>query len=174
MVRPRPRFVVSAELGASLDANWGGAAKTFLSPAFAGTLGFGDGPLGFELRLVSSQASGRSAQAAPDRLSLDALLAVRPWAARHGAGGTWTGRFLRAATVNAGLAAQRVGAGPSADWRGGLVLGAYVDLPIGPSGPDGEFRLRLGGRRLLAGDALVGDVRSGDSTEFLAGPVVAF
>lgn len=173
--RLRPRFLVAVSMGTSIDSSWSASMKTFKSPAFAATVGFGDGPVGFGLRLLSSQASGRGADAGPDRLALDVMVAVRPWASRRTVEGLpWGWRVLRTATLDAGLAAERIAAGAASDLRGGPVFGGHVDLPLTPPAGDGELRLRLAVRRMLAGTRTLGNGRVGDSAELLGGLVVAF
>jgi hypothetical protein len=162
-------------MGASIDSSWSASTKTFISPTFAATLEFGDGPMGFGLRLLSTQASGRGADSGPDRLALDLLLAVRPWASRRNADDApWGRRFLRALTLDVGLVAEQISAGAASDVRGGPVFGAHADLPLTAAGGDGELRLRLAGRRMLAGKRTVGTAQAGDSTEAFGGLVVAF
>ena len=171
----RPRLSAAVAMGASLDVDSSPIGKAFVAPAFAGELGFGDGPWGFDLRLLSSQASGRTADAPPDRLAVDVMLAIRPWAARRRVDMRWVARLARSATVDVGLAGERLSAGPVHAYRAGLVLGARLDFPLtGASAEPGELRLRLGVRRMLAGEGTVGTTRSRDSSEALAGLVVIF
>jgi hypothetical protein len=171
----RPRFSAAVAMGASVDATSSPLGKAFVSPAFAGELGFGDGPLGFDLRLLSSQASGRAADAPPDRLAVDLMLAIRPGAARARDDARWAARVLRSVTLGVGLGGERISAGPVHGYRAGLVVGARTDFPLtGLSGEPGELRIRLGLRRLLAGEVMVGNMKSGDSTEALAGLVAIF
>jgi hypothetical protein len=162
-------------MGTSIDTSWSVSTKTFVSPTFAAGVGFGDGPLGFGLRLLSSQASGRGADAAPDRLALDLMATLRPWGSRRPAEGLpWGARVLRAVTVEAGLAVERISLGAVAEFRGGPVFGGYVDLPLTAPATDGELRLRVSVRRMLAGVRALGNGQVGDSTEALGGLVVAF
>lgn len=171
----RPRFLATVSVGASVDADSSAAGKTAVSPAFAGELGFGDGPTGVDIRLFSSQASGRAAASAPDRLALDVMLALRPWATRTLRDLSWGARALRTVTVNLGLSGERTSAGSQSALRPGLVTGVRVDLPLGaPSGEAGELRLRLAFRRLFAGEVTLGDSKSRDSNELLTGLCVVF
>jgi hypothetical protein len=162
-------------MGASVDASWSASTKTFVSPSFAATVGFGDGPLGFGLRVLSSQASGRGMDSGPDRVALDAMAAVRPWGSRRTAEGLpWTARVLRSVTLDVGLAAERISKDAGSDLRGGPVFGGHADLPLTAPAGDGELRLRLAVRRMLGGSRAFGEARVGDSTEALGGLVVAF
>ena len=171
----RPAFLVAVAMGASIDSSWSASTQTFVSPTFAATLEFGDGPLGFGLRLLSSQASGRGADSGPDRLALDAMAAVRPWGTRRAAETLpWGSRALRTVTLDVGLAVERISKDAASDMRGGPVFGGHADLPLTAAAGDGELRLRLGVRRMLAGTRPLGTGQAGDSTEAFAGLVAAF
>jgi hypothetical protein len=172
----RPRFLFGVAMGASIDAGASAKPMTSVVPAFAAELGFGDGGLGFDIRLLSNQATGRAADTAPDRLALDLLLALRPWwSSRSDLDLTWGQRVVRALTVTVGAGGERLSVGPSSALRVGLVVGARLELPLtAVRGEPGELRLRLAARRSVGGGVGVGTVKSDDSTEALGGLVVVF
>src|SRR5699024_2605866 len=83
----RPRFLMSAAVGISIDNHGIADGRTVLVPSFAVQGGIGEGWLGFEARLFASEAAGRFSSPNPaggnpiadvgcDRQALDLLLAV--------------------------------------------------------------------------------------------------
>src|SRR5205814_943925 len=132
--------------------------------AFYFGLGIGDGLLGLELRSFANGAT----QMQLGRLSLELVAVARPLArlTREGYGF----RVLRTAGLALGPGLERASVSMQSGWRAGALLGAHLDLPIGPAAPK-ELRLRLGARRLVATHTSVADIVVKDSTVELYGQV---
>ena len=161
-------------MGLSLDRRGGGSGGTVAVPAFEVQLGAGQGPIGIEGRLFASQASGRY-QMVADRLAIEALIAVRPWAKRRLDDTRWFRRSLRSVTFNLGLGVENANLGTQAALRTGTVLGAHADVPLTAATDTSELRVRISVRRLLAGEGQAGAVIVSDSgIELLGGLVTVF
>ncbi|HEY8924594.1 MAG TPA: hypothetical protein VIU64_09445 [Polyangia bacterium] len=159
----RPRFLMSAAVGISIDNHGIADGRNVLVPSLAIQGGIGDGAFGFEARLFASEAAGRFSSPNPnpngaktiadvgaDRQAVDLLLAVRPfqWGAARG-GATWAARFVQAITADIGLAVERVSVGTLSTMRGGAVVGAHLDVPLVRSADGSELRAMIAGRRML-------------------------
>jgi len=160
----RPRFMMSAAVGVSIDNHGIADGRNVVVPSLAIQGGIGDGPFGFEARLFASEAAGRfsSPNANPsgakaiadvgaDRQAVDLLLAVRPFARGITARGDqpWTARLVGSLTADLGLAVERVSVGTLSTLRGGAVVGAHLDLPFVQSGDGSELRVTIAVRRML-------------------------
>jgi hypothetical protein len=153
----RPKVHLAVGLGASFDRNPPNPTPDRPLTAFLFTLGVGDALLGLDLRSCATGASQRQLS----RLSGELVGVVRPGVLLDRPGYGY--RVLRTASVDLGAAIERVSVSLDSDWRKGLVLGAHVDLPIGP--PTGkELRLRLGVRRLIATQGEIAGVPARDTT----------
>ena len=174
-------------MGVSLDSTGFIDARTVAVPAFQVQLGVGEEFLGFELRLFSTQASGRyhrraAAQtmlapvdAPADRLALDVLLAVRPLAPIYSGDPRWGSRVLRSVTVEVGAAGENATTGTPAVVRVGAVLGFHVDFPLVPPDPGSVLSLRITGRRMAARRAYAGTTAVTDTTgELFGGLALSF
>ncbi|MEO5769343.1 MAG: hypothetical protein ABIS92_13410 [Polyangia bacterium] len=154
-------------MGVSLDSTGLVDSRTAAVPAFQVQLGVGEEFLGFELRLFSTQASGRYHQRAAsltmlsptdapvDRLAMDVLLAVRPFSAIYRGDPRWSSRVLKSVTVNVGAAGENAAAGNWAVARFGSVFGFHVDLPVVPQNSASGLSVRITGRRMAARQAYV-------------------
>jgi hypothetical protein len=168
----RPRFCVAIGMGVSVDGSAPGA-RTVAVPAFEVMGGIGEGMVGFEARLFSSQASGRY-QMIPDRLAVDALVALHLLAG-HSEDPGWMRRVARGFTVNLGLSGENTSIGQKSVIRTGAVVGAHLDLPLTSPGESSELRLRIGVRRMFGGDGVAGTITVSDTgQEWLASLAAAF
>jgi hypothetical protein len=154
----RPRFQIAVGLGESWDRA-GDPRPGQPIPSFFVTGGFGDQFLGLDLHLFANGASGTQVT----RLAIEATAVCRPlvhrWSDRTGYGY----RIVRSFGIDAGPAIERVTKrAPSAE-RLGVVVGAHLDLPIGPVTQTKELRLRLGGRRMFGTEKTLGVLTVGDS-----------
>ena len=187
---------MSAVVGVSVDNHGIGDGRNVLVPSLALQGGIGDGLFGFGFRLFASEAAGRFSSpnpAAPgatatssvadlgaDRQAVDLLLNLRPFVpAWTEAGDGWTARFVRALTVELGVAGERVSLGTKSIFREGVVAGARIDVPLVQSADGSELRATVVVRRMLAARQTV-DVggtaqQIGDSKlEAFAGLTVVF
>lgn len=183
--RARPRLSAGVGMGVSLDRTGLVGSRTVPVPAFQVQLGFGDGFLGVEVRLFATQASGRyhqrPADGGPpdmpaDRLALDALVAVRPFAPRLPESLRWIDRSLRMVTINLGLAAENASVGAPSAIRVGPVLGGHIDLPLSPATAASTLALRVTARKMIAGDRQASDTVTISDTalDLLGGLSVTF
>jgi len=189
----RPRFMMSAAVGISIDNHGIADGRDVLVPSLAIQGGIGDGFFGFEARLFASEAAGRYASANPnpsgaktiadvgaDRQAVDLLLAVRPFALGAARGDEpWVARLVRSITADLGLAVERVSVGTLSTMRGGAVLGAHLDVPLARSEDGSELRATIAARRMLGTsktlDVLGVTAAIGDSKlESFAGLTVVF
>jgi len=160
----RPRFMMSAAVGVSIDNHGIADGRNVAVPSLAVQGGIGDGLFGFEARLFASEAAGRFSSPNPnpsgaktiadvgaDRQALDVLLAIRPFA-RGAAGGdqAWTARLVRSITADLGVAVERVSVGTLSALRGGVVIGAHLDVPLVRSEDGSELRATIAARRMRA------------------------
>ncbi len=176
----RPRFDVAVGMGGSFDSSGLVKGRTVLAPAFLVQAAVGDGPIGFAARLLSTQASGRFHQICNgvsdmpvDRLAIDLLFAIRPWAAGYTNDKSWGSRVARGLALNLGAGGENASVGQQSSFRIGIVVGAHVDLPLTPSGDATELRLRLGVRRMLAGEGTAGVVLVSDTSADVFGALAA-
>jgi hypothetical protein len=65
---------------------------------------------------------------------------------------------LHSISLAGGPGFERVSLALDAAARFGGAVGAHLDLPIGPPGANKEMRIRLGGRRMFAARAAVGEL----------------
>lgn len=156
---PRPKFQVAVGMGASQDRTMPDPPPHTLMTAFFFSGGvWGDAPAGLDVRLFANAAP----TARVNRIAGELVLAARPMAVALPDSNAYGARVLRTVSADVGPALERVNKGFDSARRLGLVLGAHVDLPIGPS-IEKELRLRLGFRRMLARTVTVGDLSVGDS-----------
>jgi len=157
---PRPRFMMSAAVGVSIDNHGIADGRNVMVPSLAIQGGIGDGLFGFGARLFASEAAGRFfsnpdgqkpiADVGADRQALDLLLAVRPFSPVVDSGDeTWKARFLRSIAADLGVAVERVSIGTLSTLRGGAVVGAHVDLPFFRTEDGSELRATIAARRML-------------------------
>jgi hypothetical protein len=171
----RPRMSAALGMGVSLDD--AGLPRTEVIPAFFATGGVGaDWPVGAELAAFSSSAQGRGDGTPVDRLALDAVAVVRPFAWMVSADDRrYRARLVRATGVEIGLGLERDGTTTRAGSRYGVHLGARFEIPLGLPGYVSELRLRLAARRM---EGLytphVLDIVVGDSVELYAALVTVF
>ncbi|MEP6653460.1 MAG: hypothetical protein ABJA82_08890 [Myxococcales bacterium] len=183
----RPRFSIGVGMGVSLDSTGFVDSRTVAVPAFQVQLGVGEEFLGFELRLFSTQASGRYHQRAAsrtmlapidgpaDRLAIDVLLAVRPFAAIYLGDPRWGSRVVKSVTVNAGAAGENATTGAPAVVRFGSVFGFHIDLPVAPSDSASALSVRITGRRMSARQAYAGMTAVTDTVgELFGGLALSF
>jgi hypothetical protein len=148
----RPKISVAVGMGASFERSGLAPARTDTVPTFFAVGGFGEGLFGVDLGLTATTASGRfrAPDAPVDRLGVDAMLVVRPWAASLAAIETlsfWQS-VLRTIAAEAGLGYEHDSRGLRAGNRMGARLGARVDVPLYPSDPS-QLRLRFAVRRFV-------------------------
>jgi hypothetical protein len=163
---PRPHFSFAIGAGASIDHSGLVDGRNVAMPAFHVLAGVGDGTLGFESSLMSTQASGRYRRTensrvdiGVDRTAIDLMLALRPflWMARdarpHPGG---LDRIRRSFTVDVGLTIERVAPGAQSAFRLGNVVAAHADLLHFTDPSDSRsLALRLGVRRMFASPSTV-------------------
>ncbi len=173
----RPRFEVAIGMGVSRDRSGLVGGRTVAIPAFQVEVGVGDGLLGFEGRLFSNQAAGRYheksvpttpgsvvlSDMAVDRQAIDVLLAFRPFASTGSRTTLWLNRVGRAVTFNLGVALETASVGPPSVTRVGPVLGLHFDLPLTSGRDAGDLRIRVGARRMFAGQGRAGTVTVSDT-----------
>lgn len=169
---PRPRFSFAIGVGTSFDHSGTSDGRTVTIPAFLVALGAGDGALGFEASLMSTQASGRYRQVhngkndiGVDRAAVDLLLALRPAlvlgyrlraagptseAAPGLAPVSYMRRIWHSFTLDVGGTAERVAPGSDSAYRLGYAFGAHLDIPLTPASLPTSLAIRLGARRVLA------------------------
>jgi hypothetical protein len=186
-VRPnRPRFDVAVGMGMSFDSTGLVDGRTVAVPAFQVSGGVGAQTVGFEARLFSTQASGRyfrtvagsdgvatKVDMAADRLALDVMVALRPFASKHPGDTRWFRRAQHSVTINLGLAGENVSVAQKSVKRVGAVAGIHVDVPLTPASLANELRFRLAVRRMFAGSSQAGPVQVGDSREDVFAALVA-
>jgi len=152
-VASRPAIEVGVGMGASIDDAGLRAAGLSAVPSFYSTGGFGQGTFGFDLGVFVNSATGRyrTPNLPIDRLGVDALLVIRPFA-DFLPGNGYGLRVLRALALDLGLGYERdsrISRGPEDVSRIGAVFGAHADLPLTPAGERSELRLRLTARRFV-------------------------
>jgi hypothetical protein len=147
-VTARPRMSAAVGMGASFDD--AGLSQTKAIPAFFATGGVGvDWPVGLDLEAFSTAAQGRYDGAPVDRLALDAVGVVRPFAWMIAVDDRrYTARLLRATGLEVGVGLERDGTATRAGSRFGLHLGARFEIPLELPGYASELRLRLAVRRM--------------------------
>ena len=171
---PRPRFSFAIGAGASVDHSGLLDGRNVAVPAFLVLAGVGDGALGFESSLMSTQASGRyrrleggRVDLGVDRAALDAMLALRPFllgghVVRSPASGFE--RLQRSVTVNIGVTIERVAPGQQSAYRVGNVVAAHADLVSFTDPSDSRsFALRIGVRRMFASPSTVSMIAVSDT-----------
>jgi hypothetical protein len=172
---PRPRLSAAVGMGVSLDAT--GLSETKRVPSFFATGGVGvDWPVGFELQAFASSAQGRWDGTPMDRLALDALGVLRPFAWKVAADDPrYRARLVRATGLELGLGLERDGTTINAGSRFGLHTGVRFEIPLGLPGYASELRLRLAVRRMQGfSTPHVQGVDVGNSTEVYAALVSVF
>jgi hypothetical protein len=140
----RPRFDVAVGFGGSVDRGAPNPHPDRAVTSFFFSLGLGDGLFGVDLRSFGNGAT----KAQVNRVSYDLVGVVRPLAAFGDRPG-YRFRVARTASFDVGPSFERVSLASDAGWRAGALLGAHVDLPIGPADATKELRLRLGVRRMF-------------------------
>jgi hypothetical protein len=148
IVVTRPRFSVAVAMGATYDsAGLSGGAHAI--PAFFATGGAGDGLLGVDFQVFSSNASGRfgSSQNPVDRLGFDGFGVVRPAGRFRLADRRYRMRVLRALGAELGLGLEREERHDGSGSRFCVHLGARADLPLTRVTDASEVRVRLAVRR---------------------------
>lgn len=172
----RPRFGVAIGMGVSRDNSGLLGGRMVAIPAFQVQVAVGDGLLGFEGRVFSNQAAGRyhersvtttggigASDMAVDRQALDAMLAFRPFAAAGPSATRWLNRVGRAVTLGLGVGVETASVGPPSITRIGPVVGLHVDLPLTSELDLGDLRIRIGARRMFAGQGRAGTVTVSDT-----------
>ncbi len=163
IVVAHPRFAIAAAMGLSIDNAGIADHRNVLIPSFLVQGGIGQGVLGFEARLFASEAAGRFstpsqiaadrnvpiADVGADRQAVDLMLAVRPFAAGRMGALAWPARFARALTLDVGVGGERVSVGSQTLFRGGAVVGGYVDIPVTPANDTSTLSLRFAARRMF-------------------------
>jgi len=148
----RPKISVAVGMGASFERSGLAPARTDTVPTFFAVGGFGDGIFGVDLGLTVTTASGRfrAPDAPVDRLGVDAMLVVRPWAASFETLETlsFSQSVRRTIAAEAGLGYEHDSRGLRAGGRMGARLGARVDVPLYPRDPS-QLRLRFAVRRFV-------------------------
>jgi hypothetical protein len=175
---PRPAMSLAVGMGSTFDSAGFQPARVVAIPAFFAVAGIGGGFAGFELGLFASTASGRSrAPDSPvDRLAVDGVLVLRPWARRLGAEDRRYGvRVLRALGAELGLGLERDARVSQVGSRFGLHTGLRAELPLSAAGQRSEVRLRLAVRRMLGlYTPQIGEDRVGNTVELYAALAVTF
>ena len=107
-VASRPPIEVAVGMGASIDDAGLRAAGLSAVPSFYATGGFGQGTFGFDLGVFVNSATGRyrTPNVPVDRLGVDAMLVVRPFA-DFVPGDGYDQRVLRALALDLGLGYER-------------------------------------------------------------------
>jgi hypothetical protein len=163
----RPRFDVAIGMGMALETAGFAGDRTEPVPAFQAMIGIGDGTLGLVTRMLAVGAAGRfhGSDTPVDRLAVDVLLALRPFA-RSAAGADWPSRMQRSVTFLVGPAVETVLGSARSDRRLGAVVGFHADLPVvllqGQAG-EADLRIRIGVRRMFGQKAQVRDVAVEDT-----------
>jgi len=168
---------MAVSMGVSRDSAGLVGGRTVEIPSFQVQIGAGQDLLGVEVWLFSNQASGRFHQKstttvagnvtpvdmAVDRVAVDALLALHPFARQLALATSWTQRLVRSATLNLGAGVENASVGPPSVVRFGTVAGLHVDLPLSPATASSDLRLRLSARRMFAASSQAGTVTVTDS-----------
>jgi hypothetical protein len=149
----RPPIEVSVGMGASIDDAGLRAARLSAIPSFYATGGFGQGTFGFDLGVFVNSATGRyrTPNLPVDRLGVDAMLVIRPFA-DFLFGNSYDRRVLRTLALDVGLGYERdsrISRGPEDVSRVGARVGVHADLPLTPARERSELRLRLTVRRFV-------------------------
>jgi len=149
----RPPIEVSVGMGASIDDTGLRAAGLSAVPSFYATGGFGQGTFGFDLGVFVNSATGRyrTPNLPVDRLGVDAMLVIRPFA-DFVLGDRYDRRVLRTLALDVGLGYERdsrISRGPEDVSRIGARVGIHADVPLTPARERSELRLRLTVRRLV-------------------------
>lgn len=176
---PRPLLSVMLGGGASRDRSPGEMAAKQLT-TFVSSVGVGRGLVGGELGVMGS--AGRNTDVS--RLGFDLVLVLRPLAialllpplARLPLSPErWSGRLVRGLGLTAGPSVELLERSRNNAVRKGLALGAHLDVPLTPAYLTHELCVRVGFRRLLAGDVRLGEHTVGSSRfEAFAAVTVAF
>jgi hypothetical protein len=173
--RARPRMSAAIGMGVSLDDT--GLSETKAIPSFFATGGVGvDWPVGFDLQAFASAAQGRYDGTPVDRLALDAVGVVRPFAwSVAAADGRYRARLVRATGVELGLGLERDGTPMRAGSRFGLHTGVRFEIPLGLPGYASELRVRLAARYFVGFyTPRVATVEVGNSVELCSALVSVF
>jgi hypothetical protein len=149
----RPPIEVSVGMGASIDDAGLRAAGLSAIPSFYATGGFGQATFGFDLGVFVNSATGRyrTPNLPVDRLGVDAMLVIRPFA-DFLFGDSYDRRVLRTLALDVGLGYERdsrISRGPEDVSRVGARVGIHADLPLTPARERSELRLRLTVRRFV-------------------------
>jgi hypothetical protein len=183
LVLDRPRFEMAVGLGASFDSTGLVDGRTVGIPAFEVLGGIGQSWVGFEARLLSNEAAGRYhalsngvADMAIDRLAVDLMVALRPFASYgRGSADRYGLRVLRSFTLAVGEATERASSGGPPLYRLGAVVGGHLDVPLTPARQASELRLRLSARRMFGDRGTLGSQSVSDTkAEVMAGVAVVF
>jgi hypothetical protein len=172
----RPRFDVAVGMGMALETSGFASDRSEPVPAFQAMIGIGDGTLGLVTRLLAVGAAGRfhGSNTPVDRLAVDVLLALRPFA-RSAPGADWPSRLRRSVTFLVGPAVETVTGSARSDRRLGAVVGFHTDLPVvllhGQAG-EADLRIRIGVRRMFGQKAQVRDVVVQDTGGEVFGSIV--
>jgi hypothetical protein len=160
----RPKFQVALGLGASFRNDPNLHPDRPMS-AFFFAAGLGDGAVGLDLRAFANGATFTQVT----RLAVELVAVLRPMEPTMRGRSGYLVRVLRAASLDIGPSVERVSLGPASARRYGLMFGAHLDFPVAPEGVSKELRLRLGVRRLRAGETTLGDIPVNDSALELYG-----
>ena len=146
----RPRISVAVGMGASFESSGLSPARTAAVPSFFAVGGFGQGLVGLDFGLLATTASGRfrAPDMPVDRLGIDAMLVIRPWAWKYPPDTPWFGqRLLRSLAAEVGVGYEHDSRGLQSGSRMGLRGGARVDVPLFPAEAS-QLCVRLAVRRL--------------------------
>jgi hypothetical protein len=181
-VASRPPIEVAVGMGASIDDAGLRAAGLSAVPSFYATGGFGQGTFGFDLGVFVNSATGRyrTPNVPIDRLGVDGMLVVRPFADLYRARSSYDTRVLRALALDLGLGYERdsrIARGSEDISRIGARVGIHADFPLTPARARSELRLRLTARRFVGVTSPTfpeGDPASDTRVEQFASLVVVF
>jgi len=153
-VASRPAIEVAVGVGASIDDAGLSQAGLSAVPSFYATGGFGRGTFGFDLGVFVNSATGRyrTPNLPIDRLGVDAMLVVRPFADFLGRSRSYDKRVLRALALDLGLGYERdsrIARGSEDVSRLGARVGIHADFPLTSAAARSELRLRLTARRFV-------------------------
>jgi hypothetical protein len=130
--------------------------------------------------VYASSASGRyksSTDTPVDRLGLDFMAVLRPFAVRWSAADANYGRrVFRASGIELGLGYERDGqTSAQSGSRAGIHTGLRLELPLTRAGAPTELRVHLAWRHLVGlYQPVVGTVTVGDTTELFGALAMAF
>lgn len=167
---PRRTLHVSVGMGASRDRAPTEAAAKPLT-AFFSSVGVGQGLLGIEL--LGAGSAGRGTDVS--RMAFELDLVLRPLTLLGLPSERFAGRLARGLGLTAGPGVELMERSRANATRLGVALGGHLDVPLTPVDLSRELRLRLSGRRLLAGSVQLGEHIVGSSSfEAWAALVLAF